>query len=438
MGAGAVFLLWALNSNDWSGVSLAYGWSEGAFQPYQAARLLEVLEGQQSLVNRAIWAVVVGLATGAALSMVIQRRMRAWDSAKAIQPGVNVYLTLFAGFVIVTGVMYVVVFFATGPAFIAHPQHFFSEMGFQFRYQVLGSSYGELGKPGLVNFIKAFGGQFHAGWLAFVPLLGYAAYINIRSSTSSPVQRDQRLVLWGFILITLVLFFGSHSATSLRHILPIVGILYVFMAEAIVLEFRRWQYSRAAVGMALVLSMFMLVGFGGHAREAYGNWDYLRFKPQDTGVQVGNWLQEQYPEDTRLMTDFIQFYIPPYFTHSANTTTAEYDRFRGADKDQAVINWIVSFDPEVLVISHPQQYGDFVKVPPLLDSDPVLKNRNYRLVKEFEYQRPDRQRYGYENIQVYDRSAPKTGGHFELQESSSVSSDLSEMKNTLEFWGAHR
>ena len=114
------------------------------------------------------------------------------------------------------------------------------------------------------------------------------------------------------------------------------------------------------------------------------------------------------------MTDYIRFYVPPYFTQAANTTTAEWDRFRGPDVDQAVIDWIVSFDPEVLVISHPEQYGDFVNVFPLLESDETLKSRNYRLVKEFEYERPDRQRDQYKQILVYEK------GGFESKPPGSV------------------
>ena len=157
-----------------------------------------------------------------------------------------------------------------------------------------------------------------------------------------------------------------------------------------------------AVGMAALLT----IGIGTNARESYGDWSQLRFKPQDTGIQVGEWLQERYPEDTRLMTDYIRFYVPPHFIHAANTTTAEWERYRGPDVDQAVKDWIVSFDPQVLVVSHPQQYNDFVNVLPLLESDPVLKSRDYRLVKEFEYQRPGRQRYEYKRILVFERGAP--------------------------------
>ena len=403
--AGSLFLVWALRSNGWDGVSLAYNWTQGGFQPWRLPNLLETLESQRTLVNGAAWGGVVGLAAGAALLMFMRTQMRVWAQLEVIQPRFSLYCTLFVGFIIVSAAAYTIVFFATGPAYIVHPEYFFSQVGFEFRYLALGAAYGDIGKPGYIEFVRLVGSQFHPGWLAFVPLIGYAAYINIRGKNVTPVQRDQRIVLWGFVLITVGLFIGSKSATSLRHILPIVGSLYIFMAEAMVLEFRRWKHSRAAGVLAVALAMLVMVGFGTHAQAAYDNWSQGRFKPQDTGIQVGNWLQERYPEDTRLMTDYIRFYVPPYFTQAANTTTAEWDRYRGPDVNQAVIDWIVSFDPQVLVVSHPQQYNDFVNVLPLLESDPVLKSRNYRLVKEFEYQRPDRQRYEYKQILVYEKGA---------------------------------
>jgi hypothetical protein len=332
-------------------------------------------------------------------------RFREWAYGDGIQPRISLYVTVFVGFIIVSGVAYTVVFFAVGPAFIVNPEHFFSQVGFEFRYLALGVAYGDAGKPGYIDFLRSVGNQFHSGWWAFVPLIGYAAYINIRGINFSPVQRDQRLVLLGFVLITLALFVGSKSAPSLRHILPIVGILYIFIAEAIVLEFRRWKHNRTAGVLAVALAALVMIGFGTHARAAYSDWSQLRFKPHDTGIQVGAWLQEHYSEDTRLMTDYIRFYVPPSFTEVANTTTAEWDRYRGADVNKAVIDWILSFDPEVLVLSHPQQYEGRVNVSPLLESDPALKSRNYRLVKEFEYQRPDRQRYEYKQILVYEKSA---------------------------------
>ena len=403
MVAGTVFLIWALRSNGWDGVSLAYNWTQGGFQSWRWPKLLEVLESHRVLVNGAAWGGVVGLAVGTVLVMYMRGTFREWASSNGIQPRTSIFATLFVGFIIVSGVAYTVVFFAVGPAYIVNPEHFFSQVGFEFRYLAFGVAYGDAGKPGYIDFLRSVGNQFHSGWWAFVPLIVYAAYLNVRGINFSPVQRDQRLVLWVFVLITLSLFLGSKSAPSLRHILPIVGILYIFMAEAMVIEFRRWKYSRTAGVLAVALTALMIIGFGTHSRAAYSDWSQFRLKPQDTGLQVGDWLQNQYPEDTRLMTDYIRFYVPPSFTQVATTTTAEWDRYRGADVKQSVIDLIVSFDPEVLVLSHPQQFGESVNVYPLLESDEILKSRNYRLVKEFEYQRPDQQRYNYKQVLVYEK-----------------------------------
>ena len=405
MALSAAWLLLSLRSHDWNAVSMSYNWVEPGIQPWRLPRLLEILEAQRLLVNVAVWGGAVGLVLGAVMAMLVQARLRAWASMGIIQPGIPIYATLFVGLVIVSGVMYTVVFLVTGPAFIAHPSHFFTHVGFEFRYITLGSSFGEGGSPSYLAFFKMVGREFHPGWLAFIPILGYAAYVNIKAVNNSPVQRNQRLVLWGFVLLAVAIYLGSKSAPSLRHILPAVAILYALGADVVVREFGHWKQSRAAGVMAVAMAALLTIGIGMNARESYSDWSQLRFKPQDTGIQVGDWLKERYPEDTRLMTDYIRFYVPPYFTQAANTTTAEWDRYRGPDVNQAVIDWIVSFDPQVLVVSHPQQYNNFVNVLPLLESDPVLKSRNYRLVKEFEYQRPDRQRYEYKRILVYEKGA---------------------------------
>lgn len=415
MVVGAVGLLWALRSTGWDAVSLVYNWTQTGLPNWKLARLFEILESRRTLVNLGVWGGVVGLAMGVALAALIQSRMRAWVSGEVIQPRVSLYASLFAGFIIVSGAIYTIVFFAIGPAFVAHPDHFFSQIGWQFKNIILGAAYVEAGPPSYLSFVTKLGREFHPGLLAFVPILAYAAYINIKGVPGSSVQNDQRIALWGFVFLSIALFLGSKAPGGLRHILPVAGILYAFLAEVIVLEFRRLRYNRRAGAVAVALAVLVMVGAGTHAYVVYGNWDYLRFKPQDTGLQAGKWLQEQYPDDTRIMTDFDYFYLPPSFPHTANTTEAEWTVSGEAAQAQAVRDSIVSFDPDVFVLTHSQQYANHVNVLPLLNSDLVLKSRNYHLVKQFDYQRPERQRYKYRQILVYEKGLAAQGETLESQ-----------------------
>lgn len=163
-----------------------------------------------------------------------------------------------------------------------------------------------------------------------------------------------------------------------------------------------WRIVRSGAVPVLAL-VGVLVVF--HASEASGDWDYKMSKPLDTGLEVGDWLQERYPEDVRIMTDWDTFYIPPYFVQTSSVTPFERKERRDAYKAGAVRDVIVSFDPDVIVISHPQGFYEFVNVLPLLTSDPVIESRDYKLVKQFDYDRADRQRYGYEHVLVYEKGS---------------------------------
>ena len=192
-------------------------------------------------------------------------------------------------------------------------------------YSALGGSYGAAGPPSFVESLRTLVAQFHPGWIAFAGLLGYAAYRELRDRRKDDPMRDRRLFLWLYAGIGIAVVVVTRNS-SLRHMLPSLGILAIIVADVAIPKLTAmagpmfWRIARSASVPALVL-VALLIGF--HLSEDYGDWSFRHSKPQDTGLQMGVWLQTSYPEDTRIMTDWWTFYLPPSFIHTATVTKVE-------------------------------------------------------------------------------------------------------------------
>ena len=195
--------------------------------------------------------------------------------------------------------------------------------------------------------------------------------------------------------------------------LPALSIFSVLIAGAVVPKLVALRTTVTArilwiVAVPVVALGALIVSL--HIHEAVGDWDYKRSQADDTGLRVGEWLLLNYPTDTSIMTDWRTFYIPPAFTSTANTSDAEIGKRQQEEKQLAVLEALIAFDPGVLIITHPKGFAFQVNVSPLLTSDPSLRARDYRLVQRFEYDRAERQRYKYEEILIYGRGQPGNRG----------------------------
>ena len=393
-------LAWLLSTHSWDPVEFVLDVSSSAFPPEKLERAPEYLERWRWLLEVGALGALLVCAMVIGVLVALWRFSRKWESAGSARPHVAIYLFLLGWFAVQIVLIYGLVFFATGPVYLANIDYFVSQVGYMVYYSALGGSYGAVGPPSFVESLRTLGGQFHPGWIAFAGLLAYAAYRELRDRRKDDSMRDRRLFLWLYAGIGIAVVVVTRNS-SLRHMLPALGILAIIVADVAIPKLTTmagpmfWRIARSASVPTLVL-VALLIGF--HLSEAYGDWSFRHSKPQDTGLQMGVWLQTSYPGDTRIMTDWWTFYLPPSFIHTASVTKVEEAERRPDHKRQAVRDAIVDFDPDVIVIAHPQGYEGMVNVLTLLSSDPVLVGRDYRLIKTFEYDHSESQRYEYSQV----------------------------------------
>ena len=391
---------WLMFTNSWDPVALVLDVSGRAFPPDKLARAPVYLENWRWLLELVAYG-------GLALSVIVIGGLLAlWRAARpstfagTVAPSAGMYALLGVLLTAQVIVIYVVVYLVTGPVYVAQPDYLVSQGGWTVYWTALGGSHGGLGGTAagvesVGNSFRILVDQLHIGWIGFGGLLLYALYREISQKGRPSVDRNMRTFLWisAGIIVAIVL---ASRLPQIRHMLPAVGILYLFIADAIVPRLsaisrpENWRVA-SATALPLVILLVVMVGF--HFNGAYEDWDYKRSKPQDTGLEVGSWLKQHYPEDTRIMTDWWTFYVPPIFTNTATVTHVDRAERRTDFKRQAVRDAILDFDPQVIIVARPEGVDELVNVLPLIKEDPVLRSRDYRLVKRYDYEPGERKRY---------------------------------------------
>ena len=403
---------WLLFTHSWDSSALILDISERSFPPDKLEKAPQYLATWHWLTQLLAFGALAASIIAVVALAIAWRAGRWWYRLASSRAGFPVSLFLLAWLVIQVAAIYVLVYFAASPVYLARPEYFVSQFGHMFHYTVLGGSSGPDGAaPGLVESYRILSSQFHPVWIVFAFLLAYAVFREFRRRNEPDARRGQRLFLWLFCAVSIAMVLATRQPLA-RHLLPAIAVLYLFIADALITRLRTvdWSKARKAVlsgAAAMVVLVGILVGF--HVNVAYGNWQFKHSKPEDTGLQVGAWLVERYPEDTRILTDWEPFYVPPAFAQTSTVTQVDRAERQPDRKLQAVRDIIVEFDPDVVVITHSQGYEGFVNVLPLLSSDPVLSNRGYSLVKDFDYEKAARQRFKYERVLVYEKGGLLAG-----------------------------
>ena len=94
--------------------------------------------------------------------------------------------------------------------------------------------------------------------------------------------------------------------------------------------------------------------------------------------------------------------VPPEFTNVSSTIQAEGQGATPVEKARSVRELVVAFDPDVILLADLKQHAPVVRLGEMLDSDPALRLRGYRLVQRFDsHRRGDK----FENIRIYEKAA---------------------------------
>lgn len=399
--AGALGLaayVWVFSKYGFDGVSLFTGISAGAFPSERLGRVAARLAGWKAYLDPAAWGILVGLAIVVLLSAL------AWRAARREYPGggescAREKAWLFFAFFLQTAAIYLVTFFFAGPAYLVHPHHFISQVGWMVYYSGFAGSYGGV-SPTISQALQLTANELR-GWWLFVPLILYALYVEVKHFPAAADERARRLVLWGYIAVSLFVFVVTRVGV-LRHILPVIGLLWGFVMYAVARSLPNFSLRSPARLLAAVSFLVLMCGYWGvNAAAAFERWEDHRQKSSDVGFEAGDWLRSRYDPRTRILTDKWTIYVPPEFTSVTSTIQAEGQGATPVEKARSVRELVVALDPDVILLADLKQHAPVVRLAEMLDSDPALRSRGYRLVQRFDSRRRGDK---LENIRIYEKT----------------------------------
>lgn len=402
--AGALGLaayVWVFSKYGFDGVSLFTGLSAEAFPPDRWDRVAARLAGWRAYIDPAAWAILGGLVCGAIIPAMVWwgGKSRDW-SATGSGPSAYVWLWLFFGFLLQTTAIYLVTFFLSGPAYLAHPHHFVSQVGWMAYYSGFAGSYGGA-SPTVPQALQLTANELR-GWWLFVPLVLYALYVEVKYFPKVAEERAWRLVLWGYMAVSLFVFVVTRVGV-LRHILPVIGLLCGFVTYAVARSLPSLSLRSPARLLAAVSVLVLMCGYWGvNVAAAFERWEDQRQKSSDVGFEVGDWLRSRYDPRTRILTDKWTVYVPPEFTNVSSIIQAEGQGTTPVEKARSVRELVVAFDPDVILLADLKQHAPVLRLGEMLDSDPALRSRGYRLVQRFDSRRRGDK---FENIRIYEKTA---------------------------------
>ncbi|MFQ5801484.1 MAG: glycosyltransferase family 39 protein [Candidatus Methylomirabilales bacterium] len=397
IGVGLVMFAWLFYRQGWDGVALFISLSHSAFPPELVPKVVAKLNRWRLFVGAVPWGFLVFLLVVQASLVIFWRWSKKWMSGTAVRPGIVPYAFLLGVFLIQTAGIYAATFFITGPAYVANPEHFVSQVGFMTYYSGLAGSYGNRPPPGFLESLRGTAAEA-PGWWLFLPLVGYAGFVQVRGRDISAVDYDRRIVLWSYVLISITVFLGTRVVV-VRHILPTIGLLYGFLGYAVVRKIEDWRTGLPAKAISAAL-MVLLMGYTGTSlTAALEGWQDKRGKTSDIGFAVGEWLRANYDPRTRILTDHWTFYTPPEFQNVSTTTYAEWKGKSPREKEWWIKDLVVTFNPEIVIVTDDKKHTKLVHLDQVLFAHPALRVRGYRLIKRFDSRRRgDR----LANVRIYE------------------------------------
>ena len=407
LGVSAMLLGWlsvALASHRGDVAAVFLDWAGSAFAADSLSRVQTLLERERARINALVSLGSVAAVIGIAVCALVDRWVRSSSVNAMWRVRRLTYAVLFIVLMGYTAGVYVLALLLTGPAYVAHPSHLISQAGYMLYYIAFGAEYGAHGPPSFLESLSSVGAQFHPGWFAVVPLLGYAVYDHLRTPPArreaALVERRQRNILWAFAAMVTTVFLATR-VIAFRHLLPAIAVLYAFIAEAALNLARRAARAWRPVAWTGCLGMLGVV-LVCHGAVAMDQRRGKRWQDRDIGLQAGAWLADRYDWSTTIMTDYWPFYVPPQFTQATTIWEAFRSERRPDHWEEAAANLLVKADPAVLILTEPRHAKLPVHLETLIASHPTLQARSYHLVQRFD----NRSRYGaYNTVCIYERGS---------------------------------
>ena len=322
-----------------------------------------------------------------------------------MEPSRYSYGLLCIWFAVLTITIYVVIFFVSAPVYLVHPSHLISQVGFMFFNTALAGSYGSSGADSYFVVIIQLFEQMNPGWLALAILIPLALYKHLNDHQYANDIKAKVLTLWSYAAITIILVILL-KAGSVRHALPGLAILSLLVTYPIAsmgsFSEARDIFKKTKFLPELVFSLLTIFIIF-NTIDSYDNWKYLKNKNNDTGIQIGSWISDHYPDTTTIITDQWNFYIPPKFQRLTSTTAIEWAASSPEEASMMIKTHINNTSPQLIVVTHPHPYENTVNLLPILSSPRKSNVDHYEVVKTFDYQYPEKQRYQYRQVMIYEK-----------------------------------
>jgi len=360
----------SLVHHDFSSQNLLYSWTAPGVDAQQQARLNQILQEWHSLVNLIVWGGLITVISSTTVGSLLWYKARLLKSTIIPNPSLLLFAWLIGSIFVITGLTYVSIYFLSSPAYIANPSHFLSHIGFEFRYVALGAAHGLGGSPPSISeFFNQLLFQMHWGWLFFIPPLIVGLAFTNRSELYKDKTKNASVMLGLFMIISSGLFLATRYP-SIRHILPTIGIAYIYVAAQVTPLINKWHFNMKLCA-ATCFGVCILAGATLQMIHSYKNWADTMNKPNDIGMHVGAWLSENYPSDTKIMTDSWIFYIPPEFANVKNTQIIEQPLVKQpiAEQIQEIKTAINEYQPEIIITTDSDIHTSNVQLEEIFSKD---------------------------------------------------------------------
>lgn len=155
-------------------------------------------------------------------------------------------------------------------------------------------------------------------WLCLL-FFPYLAFELISAKKNWRLQKEfflKRLIflLYGLFLFLVLFLFVSHRAH--HYLLPIIIPLYTLAVFGIIEIVKKTKNIRLKRVLTLIFAVFFSAAVYAHAAKSMELRQVkLKRGSDDTGVKIGNWLEQNFSPETKIWKDYYTFYIPLKFNN---------------------------------------------------------------------------------------------------------------------------
>lgn len=244
-----------------------------------------------------------------------------------------------------------IIFAVLNPAFWLFPIVSIKAVANHFVMTTMGSAVTDLGINSpiidvnrLVWFRMIFDNMLLGRWLGFC-FFFYLVYEVVSLKTNWLKDKTfvlQRALLWVYMLALFLMLFIFVSHRPHHYLLPICIAMMVLISFGIVQIIKSDYRKSLKIIFSAVIIILISLSCYDRGKEIIHDRKLKLGKINDTGIYIGNWLKNEFPENIVIWKDSDIFYIPPKFSNVSCPVNGVIDLVA-----------IKKLDPSLLVLTSP-------------------------------------------------------------------------------------